>query len=124
MGEAVAARYREHERLLDLAREYVERLDRRTTLLAAAVVGSVARGDFNVWSDVDVVVVVAELPARMPDRAALLLADAPPGVQPVGFTVEELAAAWAAGNRLVREAVEAGVVLKGEAVLAAAVPLD
>ena len=47
-------------------------------------------------------------------RAMLLLEDAPPRIEPVGFTPEELAAAWARGNRLVREAAEHGVVLLGE----------
>jgi len=57
VADAIAERRLERERLIALAREYVERLSARVTVEAAAVVGSVARGDFNVWSDVDVVVV-------------------------------------------------------------------
>jgi predicted nucleotidyltransferase len=82
-------------------------------VLAAAVVGSVARGDFNVWSDVDVVVVAEGLPERAPDRGLLLVTDAPGRVQPVGFTPEELAMALRRGNPLAREAVTSGVVLSG-----------
>ncbi|MGH3115429.1 MAG: hypothetical protein ACRDOP_18375, partial [Gaiellaceae bacterium] len=70
--------------------------------------------DFNVWSDVDVVVVAEVLPARSPERSGLLLEDAPAGVQPVGFTPEEFEVAWRARNALVREAVELGVVLTGQ----------
>jgi uncharacterized protein len=84
VAEALGQPRRERERLLGLAREYVERLSRRLPLVAAAVVGSVARGDFNVWSDVDVLVVAEGLPERTPDRGSLLVADAPGGVQPVG----------------------------------------
>ena len=94
-----------------LARGYVERLAERITVEAAYVVGSVARGDFNVWSDVDVLVVAAGLPERAPDRMALLLADAPAGVQPVGFTPTELERARWRGNPLVLEADERGVLL-------------
>jgi len=82
------------------------------------VVGSVARGDFNVWSDVDVVVVSEGLPARAPDRAAVLAADAPPGVQPVGFTPDEFRRAWERRNPLARSVAGEGVVLLGEAFFA------
>ncbi len=106
MAEALDQRRRERERLLGLAREYVERLYRRLPLVAAAVVGSVARGDFNLWSDVDVVVVADGLPARAPDRGSVLVADAPGGVQPIGFTPQEFERAWMKRNPLVREAAE------------------
>jgi len=94
VAEVLAQRERQREQLLGLARAYVQQLAVRVPVVAAAVVGSVARGDFNVWSDVDVVVVAEGLPARAPDRAAVLAADALPGVQPVGFTPEEFRRAW------------------------------
>jgi hypothetical protein len=47
--------------------------------------------------------------------ASLLVADAPGGVQPVGFTPEEFERAWTNRSALVREAVEHGVALEGEA---------
>jgi uncharacterized protein len=114
VAEALEARRRERDRLLVLARRYVEQLSDHLPVLAAAVVGSVARGDFNVWSDVDVVVVAEDLPPSAPDRGAALMAGAPPGVQPVGLTPEEFERAWEKRNRLVREAVERGVILQGE----------
>jgi predicted nucleotidyltransferase len=96
-----------------LGRHYIPaRYRDPVTAIAAAVIGSVARGDFNVWSDVDVVV-AEEVPERMPDRAALLTADAPGRVQPVGFRPDEFDAARRKGNRLAREASEAGVVMAG-----------
>jgi hypothetical protein len=93
----------------------VERLSRRLPRVGVAVVGSVARGDFNVWSDVDVIVVAGGMPDRTPDRGSLLLADALGGVQPVGFTPEEFERAWTKRNALVHESVEHGVALEGEA---------
>jgi hypothetical protein len=101
------------DRMRRLGRHYIPaRYPDAVTAIAAAVVGSVARGDFNVWSDVDVVV-AEEVPERMPDRAALLTADAPGRVQPVGFRPDEFDAARRKGNRLAREASEAGVVMAG-----------
>ena len=118
MADALARRRRERDELVTLARDYAERLSERLPVIAAAVVGSVARGDFNVWSDVDVVV-VEDLPTRAPDRGAVLAHDAPARVQPVGFTPEEFEAAWARGNPLAREATDAGVALRGEGFLRA-----
>lgn len=113
MADPLAPRRREQAAMVEAARDYVTSLDARVRVLAAAVVGSVARGDFNVWSDVDVVVVAESLPARLPDRSALLLAEAPVGVQPVGFTPAEFLRALETRNRLAHEALDAGVVLAG-----------
>jgi predicted nucleotidyltransferase len=113
--EIVQRRRAEREAMIDLARDYVRRLSARLDVRAAYVAGSVARGDFNVWSDVDVVVVAEELPERIPDRAALLVADAPPRVQPVGFTPAEFERAREKRNPLVIEALARGVALIGRA---------
>ena len=113
MADALAERARERDRLIGLGRTYVERLSRRRPVVAAAVVGSVARGDFNVWSDVDVVVVAESLPERAPARSGALAEDVHGGVQPIGYTPAEFGEALARGNPLAREAVTTGVVLLG-----------
>jgi uncharacterized protein len=114
VADPVAVRRQERQRLLLLARSYVDALSGRTPVVAAAVVGSVARGDFNVWSDIDVVVVVGDLPQRAPERSSLLVEGAPPGVQPVGFTPDEFRRALESGNPLAREILDGGVILAGE----------
>lgn len=111
MIRAVAERYAEQERLVGLAREHVRRLSRRLSLSQAAVVGSVARGDFNVWSDVDVVVVADALPERAPDRTLVLMEDRPPRVEPIGFTPAELEDARRRRNPLVVELDSIGIPL-------------
>lgn len=99
--------------MVALGRQYVERLSARLPVVAAAVVGSVARGDFNLWSDVDVVVVAEGLPGRTPERGALLASDAPPGVQAVGFSPLEFEEASLKRNALCLEAIHRGIVLTG-----------
>jgi hypothetical protein len=111
--DALADRRAERERLIGVARAYADALSARLPLLAVVLAGSVARGDFNVWSDIDVVVVSDALPARLPARLALLGADAPAGVQAVGFTLSELREARRRGNRLVLDAWSHGIVLIG-----------
>lgn len=114
MAKAIERRRRELEELRGLARDYVRSLAARMPIRAAAIAGSVARGDFNVWSDVDVVIVSDALPARVPERALSLVLGAPSRIQPVGYTPQEFERAYRRGDRLAREAVEAGVILLGD----------
>ena len=114
MADVVAERRAEQRRLIELARAYVERLSSSLPVLAAAVVGSVARGDFNVWSDIDVVVVSDDLPERIPDRMAILMREDTGGVQPVGYTREEFREASSKRNPLAASVTEEGVILLGD----------
>lgn len=113
MTDILARRRAERERLIGIAEEHVDRLAARRNVLAAVVVGSVARGDFNVWSDVDVLVIVEMLPDRAPDRLALVNDGAPPRVQVVAHTPAEFAQALRRRNRMALEANERGVLIRG-----------
>jgi hypothetical protein len=79
---------------------------------AVVVFGSVARGDFNKWSDIDVLVVADALPDRLTARAELL-SPVPPGVQPIAWTCAELALARAQANPIACEADGQGIVVYG-----------
>ena len=116
-ADVLARRGAERDALIERARAFVDELGEHLDIRAASIGGSVARGDFNVWSDVDVLLVVDDLPERLPDRLALLWEGRPPRVQPVGLTPSELEARYAAGDPLVVEVVERGVPLRGEALL-------
>jgi hypothetical protein len=95
------------------AADWAERLSRRLELVAAVVFGSVARGDFNKWSDTDVLVVVRDLPDGARERIELLTRDAPPGLQPVGWTPEELAARRERRDPIARECDAVGITVSG-----------
>lgn len=110
---ALSRRREERRRLLELGKRLADRLPATLDVQCVVVVGSVARGDFNVWSDVDVLVVAASLPDRPQDRLSALGAAAPTGVSPIGWTPAELRRELARGNPLAREAVTDGVVLRG-----------
>jgi hypothetical protein len=77
------------------------------------VYGSVARGDFNAWSDVDVLIVSDDLVRKTPDRLFQLSLDGHPRIQAVGFTRVEFTAALHNKNPLVLEASRRGVPLVG-----------
>jgi predicted nucleotidyltransferase len=104
----------ERAQMIAQARAHVERLSGLLPVAGAAVAGSVARGDFNLWSDVDVVLVSDHLPVPGPLRAEALAADAPRGLEVHGYTTSEFRRAVARGDRLAREALESGVLLVGD----------
>ena len=116
-ADPLERRRAERDRLLARAREHVEGLARRMPVAGAAVVGSVARGDFNVWSDVDLLLVFRSPAAKSPARLAALVAIAPPGIQIVAWSTDEFVQACRAGNPIAREALAVGEVLHGEGVL-------
>lgn len=108
---AIERRLREQQDMIDTARAYVEHLRSRLAVERAWVAGSVARGDFNVWSDIDVVLVAADLPED-PLRRLDLFGDRPPKVEIVSFTPDEIETARRKNNPLVLEALERGVPLE------------
>ncbi|MDQ6928943.1 MAG: nucleotidyltransferase domain-containing protein, partial [Actinomycetota bacterium] len=116
MNDAVISRRRsEREAHIATARQWAEGAGSTLRARALVVVGSVARGDFNKWSDIDVLVVVDELPDGLLERLALLAPTRrPPGVEAILWTPGELAARRARGNDpLARDAYGIGVVVYG-----------
>jgi predicted nucleotidyltransferase len=69
---AVVRRRRERAERIAQATAWAVQLERRLRVHAVAVVGSVARGDFNKWSDLDVLVIADGLPGDPLERLALL----------------------------------------------------
>ncbi|HEX3393764.1 MAG TPA: nucleotidyltransferase domain-containing protein [Acidimicrobiales bacterium] len=111
----IARRRREREAFVDTARRWAERAGPMLGAQAIVVVGSVARGDFNKWSDIDVLVVVDGVADDLPGRLALLgRTGKPPGLEAVVWTGAELAErrAWHT-DPIVGDAYGVGVVVYG-----------
>jgi predicted nucleotidyltransferase len=86
--------------------------------LTAVLIGSYARGDFNVWSDVDVLIVSDSFPARPLDR--LKMVDPPEGVEVIPLTTADFHRLRRKKNLLVTEAEKYGIVLRDDLGLFAA----
>ncbi len=112
--EVVARRRAERDRLLQEAQAFADRLDPVLGVRWVAVFGSVARGDFHAYSDVDVLVVADHLPDRYHDRLAALGWPSPDRVEPVAWTGAEFTRQLHRGNPVAVEAMELGVSLAGE----------
>lgn len=111
-GEVLARRRAERRRLLQVAREYLAGADPAIGVMAAVVVGSVARGDFHDSSDVDLVLVARGLPDDPAERWNLV-APRHGVVQPVAWTPTEWRAERRRRNPLVVDALDHGVWLVG-----------
>lgn len=112
-AEAVIARRRaEQAARIDVARRYAADIPDDIGIRAVVVFGSVARGDFNVWSDIDVLVVADRLSDGYLDRVAAVGLP-PTGVQLVVWTPAEWSAAHVKGNPIATEAAASGVVVRG-----------
>jgi predicted nucleotidyltransferase len=96
--------------MIQTARTYIRTKVGVIPIRAAYVVGSVARGDFNQWSDVDVVIVAEGLPARFPERIALF-SNSPPGIEVFAYTPRELEQERERKNPIVLEAGHIGIDL-------------
>ncbi|MBO8140932.1 MAG: nucleotidyltransferase domain-containing protein [Firmicutes bacterium] len=111
MHELVKRRMAAWEALQEEARAYVRELAAKLEISAAAIAGSVARGDFRAGSDIDVVIVSDALPADPLQRQDLLWSIDISRVEPKGYTRTEFLERLRRGDPLVRESVDAGIIL-------------
>ncbi len=109
----IERRRAEQRARIEAAAAWAERVASRRKVTAVVVFGSTVRGDFNKWSDVDVLVIAEDLPNEWLSRAEALMADAPPGLQPVGWTPAELADRRRRRDPIAAECDGVGVVVYG-----------
>ncbi|MBA2245792.1 MAG: nucleotidyltransferase domain-containing protein [Gemmatimonadetes bacterium] len=102
----------QRQELLDRAESYVAEVEARFPVRRAVVFGSVARGDFNLWSDIDLLLVIEGMMGNPLERMDAV-EPRPPLVQPVIWTPEEWHAQRARGNQIVRDASAQGEWLRG-----------
>lgn len=113
-AKIIERRRADQRHLVDRAEKLARGLSPVLGVRAVVVFGSVARGDFNVWSDVDVLVVAENLPPRFLERSDAL-GPRPALVQPVAWTPKEYRLQLARNNPIAIEAAAEGVWLVGAA---------
>lgn len=112
-AEVIARRRAERQGLLARARRFVAALDEDIGLRAAVVFGSVARGDFNDRSDIDVVIVAERLPDDAAERQRMVGSPAPGGVEAVVWTPDEWRSRREQGDPVAVDVEANGVWLAG-----------
>lgn len=106
--EVLRERRRVREEVIEKAGEWARGLPLKATVM---LVGSYARGDFNLWSDVDVIV-IAEFSNRPVERLKNM--DFPPGFEVIPLTPEEFTRLVEKKNPLAVEALNTGIVLRDD----------
>jgi HEPN domain-containing protein len=104
-------RQRQREGLLKVTRAYAKRLRDRIGDLTAIVCGSVARGDFNLGSDVDILIISEGLPSDPLRRMDMLYSCLEPPLEPKGYTPVEFRTLLAKRHPAIVEALEKGIVV-------------
>lgn len=113
VAQLLAERRRQRAELIERARRFAVALPPSLGVEAVVVFGSVARGDFNLWSDLDVLVVARHLPADWFERHQLLVREAVAPISVVGWTLAEWTVKLASGDAMALEAIGAGVTVAG-----------
>lgn len=84
--------------------------------MCAVVIGSVARGDFNDASDIDVVLISEKMPDVYKKRLELLYDYVFDAIEPKGYNLEEFILMYKKRNPIAIEAVEKGIIVYDEGV--------
>lgn len=108
----IERRLAEREQLIERARAFVEGLA-DLDVRAAVVFGSVARGDFNAHSDIDLLL-VADVGGMGYWERQRRLGVIPAGVQPVVWTPDEWRRQRTRGNAIAVDSEDHGVWLVGD----------
>jgi len=109
----VERRRGEQAAAFDLARRFAAALAAEVPVAAAVVFGSYARGDFNTWSDIDVLVISDQLPEDSRHRSDLLWRHQPGGLSAIGWTTGEHQARRRRRDPIAVEADDVGVTVAG-----------
>lgn len=88
MLEIIRERREEKKNLIKRAREFVEKA-KKFGKLTAILYGSVARDEFNKWSDIDIVLISENLPKKLLKRQEILYGFKIPRIEPKGYRKEE-----------------------------------
>jgi len=83
IDEMIRQRAMEREGVIEELRSYAEKLRRRLGKLTMILYGSYARGDFNLWSDIDVIIVSEHFKSKDFVVRCVELEDAPPRLEPI-----------------------------------------
>ncbi|MBS7645676.1 MAG: nucleotidyltransferase domain-containing protein [Candidatus Bathyarchaeia archaeon] len=107
--EVLRRRRKLAERAVEAASEWVAGLPFKVT---AILIGSYARGDFNLWSDVDILLLSDNFKGGPVDRLSIL--DVPPGFQVIPLTLKEFEKLLKKRNPVAVEALNSGIILKDD----------
>ena len=96
------------EKVIEEARRWASNLPFKSSVI---LIGSYARGDFNLWSDVDIVL-IAELQGNPLERLKAI--DYPPGYEVIPLTPKEFLTLLSKRSPIAMEAISNGIILRDD----------
>jgi len=106
--EILKERRKLREKVINEAKNWARNLPFKASII---LIGSYARGDFNLWSDVDIVL-ISELSGNPLDRLKKI--DYPPGFEVIPLTPSEFLTLLKKKNPIAIEAVNEGIILRDD----------
>jgi len=106
--EIIEERKRLRERVIECVKEWASNLPFKASVV---LIGSYARGDFNLWSDVDVLL-IADLHGNPLERLKSI--DAPPGFEVIPLTLEEFEKLLSKRNPLAVDTIVHGIIVRDD----------
>jgi predicted nucleotidyltransferase len=107
--EVVEERRRLREKAVGVASNWARKLPFKATVI---LIGSYARGDFNLWSDIDVLLISEDFKGGPVGRLKSL--DMPPNFQIIPLTPSEFQRLLMKKNPLAVEAIKSGIILRND----------
>lgn len=91
LREVLEERARRRGEVVEMVRAYAEKLGERLGRVSVVLFGSYARGDFNLWSDIDVIIVSESFKGMKIVERCTTLGDPPERLSSICWTPEEAA---------------------------------
>lgn len=112
--EIIKERMRRRDLYVKNAHTFAECVIRKLANSTILIYGSISRGDFNEWSDIDILIITQEkIPQKPTERLEMIheCIKENPLIEPVIITLSELHKLLNKKNPLIIEALEKGIVL-------------
>ncbi len=103
--EIIKRRKRELRERIELAKEFLRSIYEYLRPMTAIIIGSTAKGDFNQWSDVDLVLVSDRFPENPIDRFRMVELKILPGIEPIPLRTADLMKLVEKGSPVVEDMV-------------------
>ncbi|MEM0373629.1 MAG: nucleotidyltransferase domain-containing protein [Sulfolobaceae archaeon] len=108
MEDIITKRERERREVIEKAKIYVNSLKGK---YSAFLIGSYARGDFNVWSDIDILL-IGDFKGNPVER--LLELDFPPGFEVIPINEDEFNSALRKNKPIIWDVKNNGIILRDD----------
>ncbi len=117
MEKIIRERKKRRRRAIESSKRFIDKIVERFGYLTAIMVGSYARGDFNEWSDIDILIIVDrcdENPLRRYNDIIKVMAEMEEAIEPIIITKEEFKRGLEKRNPMIMEALRSGIRLRDD----------